>query len=97
MTTPEDMRATHPSFPVRVNKHDRTVTPESDPAEYEAMIAERVAWENEATAAATAAAQDATRLDQLLADIETGTNAQAIAAMRIVVPRLVRSVLRRRG
>jgi hypothetical protein len=37
-----------------------------------------------------AEAEDATRLDQLLADMETGTTAQAIAALRVMVPRLVR-------
>jgi hypothetical protein len=75
-------------------KHDIYVTREEFPGWYEDLIAERVAWATSASAEAAAAANDQARLRQLLGDVESGTAAQALAALRVLVPRLVQREIR---
>jgi hypothetical protein len=71
-------------------KRDVYVTREEFPEWHEEIRAEQAAAAAAAGAEADAESTDRARLTQLLADVETGTSSQAIAALRMLVPRLVR-------
>ena len=100
MSTPEEMRAKYPFFPVQIGTEDRIITPADNPGEYDAMIADRVALATQAEGAEAAEAEEAARRDTvagLLDAIENGTATQAMAALRVAAPWLVRRALRDRG
>jgi hypothetical protein len=71
-------------------KRDVYVTREEFPEWHEEIRSEQAAAAAAAEAEADAERTDRARLTQLLADVETGTSAQAIAALRVLVPRLAR-------